>query len=297
MGSARRAWNRLRTNVVALRQGRRVWIVAIAALAFGAGPATAATYAPVGPGSHGPAVCGLDWMLQGHRPSAYRGIVTYNPKRHVVPCFYGEKTAAAVKLMKRRLGFPDRAVNGTAGTDFLRILRGQQKRPLGYLLRAQERFPVPVPTPVKTTCVERLISLAKAEVGVEEQPLGSNRGPRIDVYERVTGTVGLSWCVAFQQWLLAQEGYGTIANDTAGVYAMTDWAHARGWLHALPRAGDIVLFQDWRRPNGGHAGLVTKVFAHSFESAEGNSANGVRLRYHSLVDRQPIFLQLPNCSS
>lgn len=250
---------------------------------------------PLGPGSHGSAVCALQWMLSGHKPSVYHNIVAFNPKRHVAGCPYGQKTADGVRLMKRRLGFPNRAVNGRAGLDFQRILRGKVKRPLAYLLRAQKRFPVSVPTPAPTACVNRLLSYAKAELGVQEHPLGSNSGIRVHYYQSSTGAYNAAWCLSFALKMLDQADPMNGLLHSAGVYTESDWAHQHGLLHAQPKIGSIVLFQDWRRPNGGHAGIVLKVGSSWFVSTEGNASNRVLERFHNLVDRQPLFLWTPGC--
>jgi hypothetical protein len=236
----------------------------------------------------------MAYALEGHRPSVYRTSVRSFPFKP--NGLYGPHTVAAVRNAKRRLGFP--VVNGVAGRDFLLILEGKRPRPIGYLVRAGKRTKATVPLrkPL-SSCVSRLISVEKHELGVLEHPFGSNDGPRVHVYQSATGVYRQAWCMSFQVWAVTGVDLGNVLEHTAGVYEETRWAKSRGLLHALPKVGSLVLFQDWGRPNGGHAGLVVKITAHGFVSIEGNASNGVRERYHLVGDRDPLFLWLPGCPS
>jgi hypothetical protein len=278
-----------------------VGLLSAASLATAARPpvptgAPPAGITPLRPGDAGPKVCGLQWELQGQRPSVYRGIITY-PRDRARNCYYGPVTARAVYRMKYRLGFPERALNGRAGADFQAILRGKRARPIFYISRAGRRFPVPVPLSRATVCVNHLLSSARAEVRSGSiETWGDNWGPRVRDYQSATGAYHAAWCASFVQWNLIHIGYGAIADHTAGVFYMTDWGRARGLVHALPRVGSIVLFQDQRLAGQGHEGIVVHVTSHGFVSVEGNQANGVHEVYHDLGYRNPVFLWLPDCS-
>lgn len=52
-----------------------------------------------------------------------------------------------------------------------------------------------------------MLQIALAEVGVEEQPRGSNRGPRVDQYQAATNLAPKdwgAWCAAFVCWCMMQ---------------------------------------------------------------------------------------------
>jgi len=45
-----------------------------------------------------------------------------------------------------------------------------------------------------------IVKIALAEVGVKESPFGSNRGARVEEYQKTTGTIGQAWCASFVVW-------------------------------------------------------------------------------------------------
>lgn len=49
---------------------------------------------------------------------------------------------------------------------------------------------------------ERVVAVALREVGVKESPAGSNTGPRVSVYQDVTGAHFQPWCASFACWVL-----------------------------------------------------------------------------------------------
>jgi hypothetical protein len=52
-----------------------------------------------------------------------------------------------------------------------------------------------------------MVQIARAEVGVSEKPRGSNRGPRVDQYQRATDldkSQWGAWCAAFVCWVMWQ---------------------------------------------------------------------------------------------
>ncbi|MGV3722860.1 MAG: hypothetical protein ACO1SX_18315 [Actinomycetota bacterium] len=80
--------------------------------------------------------------------------------------------------------------------------------------------PLP-PDSVKGPLAEKLASIAEHQVGVRENPLGSNRGPKIDDYLRAGGMsepevlAGQPWGTAFTSWCI-QQAYRQ-ANQTSPV--------------------------------------------------------------------------------
>lgn len=91
------------------------------------------------PASHiymtGKNVRGLQWMLGGHRPSAYK----IRAWRHPVNGVYDKRLVNAVHNMKWRLGYPNSATGGkVAGPVFIAYLKGKP-RPFQWKLRAGAR--------------------------------------------------------------------------------------------------------------------------------------------------------------
>lgn len=111
---------------------------------------------------------------------------------------------------------------------------------------------------------EKLVALAKKEVGVEEVD-GTNTGPRVNEYKAATDLPPKSpwpWCAAFICWLIREamkDGKYTFARPvTAGAWDFENWSRRqdnstqtkkphRGDI--LP--GDIVIF------TFSHIGLAT----------------------------------------
>jgi len=274
------------------------------AVAAGAAPSSAAD--PSRPlleqGATGQRVRDLQWLLAGGRPSAYQGVTTL--KRVDVDGIFGETTAAAVIEMKRRLGWPDTALKPIAGRDLFEILTGKQARPLGWINRATQRLAADEAISAdraSSDCAKALIATEQAEIGVHEIPDGSNDGPRVRVYQAVTRAFHAPWCASFQMWALkvARLGFpktawsGAIADDSAGVFHIVQWAHDHGWLTAIPKAGYLAAFMD----RLGHIGLVERVTTDGFWSIEGNASNAVRERYHPFGGRPTAFIRVPGCAA
>ena len=76
-----------------------------------------------------------------------------------------------------------------------------------------------------------VIDIAASQIGVVEQPRGSNRGPEVDVYIRTTGLNpahdSFPWCVCFLYWVFEQAAkIKRIENPlpkTAGVIALRNF--------------------------------------------------------------------------
>lgn len=137
-----------------------------------------------------------------------------------------------------------------------------------------------------TPVVARALAVAITQIGVREQPPGSNRGPEVNGYLRSVGSPpGHAWCAAFVYWCYEQASIGAGVRNpcprTAGVRAM--WARSRsvGGAVCLPAAG---LQSAWVRPGmlfarrgtgwTGHIGFVETVSDGFLTTIEGNTNDG-----------------------
>ena len=249
-------------------------------------------------GSHGKPTRNLQWLLTGAPPSRYS---TIHPLRGRKPNgLYGKRTASAVAAAKWRLGYPAGQVNRAAGRVLVDVLLGRRKRPIGWIQTAakrQARFAREEKAAKLSACQRRVVETAESQVGVREQPDGSNWGPQVANYQAVTGAYHAAWCASFAQWVLVHAGYGTVADRSAGVFYIAGWAHQRGLLRAQPRPGVLVLFLN----SQGHMGIVERVVTQGrrqtgFVSIEGNSSNQVARRFHEF-SRATVFVYLPHCSA
>jgi len=138
--------------------------------------------------------------------------------------------------------------------------------------------PVDNRDPLDQTIVDKVISIAKSQVGVRETG-GENRGPEVEQYLAYTGNApGQPWCAAFVQWIFAQAGRPlTETGLSASVEGIHGAAQTQGWIASSPQPGDIVL---WDRPGheSDHTGIVVGVNGDQIYTVEGNSGDGVANR-------------------
>lgn len=127
----------------------------------------------------------------------------------------------------------------------------------------------------------KVLSFAAAAVGVREQPLGSNRGPEVDVYVK---NVGLDpeghypWCAAFVYSCFLELGAANPCPRTGAAWGM--WLKTAEGLH-LPRAKAMlslikpcmVFVMDFGHGTG-HVGLVKAVEVGKIVTIEGNTNDG-----------------------
>jgi hypothetical protein len=135
---------------------------------------------------------------------------------------------------------------------------------------------------------KNLIATYRAELGVREVPLGSNRGPRVRQYQSSTGAYGAAWCVSFLQWGLQKNGVPRIANRSAGVFYCVDWARKNGYLRYSPKPGYFAAYM-W---SAGHIGVVEQVYeSGGFRAIEGNASNSVRYKWRD--GRNTVYIRVP----
>jgi hypothetical protein len=131
-----------------------------------------------------------------------------------------------------------------------------------------------------TPAGQAMVNLARAEIGVTEQPPGSNDSPRISQFRQATaGAPGPGpWCAYFVSW--AAREAGVPIGDAGQGYGRVDdvWAWAERSGKAIPAAGatpqpgDLIVWDE-------HMGIVESVGADgSIRTIEGNSSDSVAQR-------------------
>jgi len=124
----------------------------------------------------------------------------------------------------------------------------------------------------------RALAAATGELGVVEEPPGSNDGARIaDYRSAVAGSyAGAPWCAYFVSWAAAHAGapIGDAGQGLGSVEEIAAWAGRTGRLlpaGAVPSPGDLILF------GGRHVGLVESIAPDgSLTTIEGNKDEAVR---------------------
>jgi hypothetical protein len=129
------------------------------------------------------------------------------------------------------------------------------------------------------TAGQRMLAAAQAEVGVAEQPPGSNDSPRIAEYRTATAGSGVGpWCAYFVSWAAKQAGapIGEMGQGFGAVSALYAWGERTGRAlpaGSTPQPGDIIVW------GGRHIGIVEAVLPDGrIQTIEGNSSDQVARR-------------------
>ena len=169
---------------------------------------------------------------------------------------------------------PPAATGGSSSSGFLTALNDGIQR--GSSLAAPAAAPA-----VPGTGGSGALAAAQSQVGVSEQPPGSNDGPQIAEYRTATAGSGVGpWCAYFTSWAAAQAGVplGEAGQGFGSVSALYSWAQRTGRATPAgpgvrPNPGDLIVW------GGRHIGIVESVDADgSIHTIEGNSSNAVSRR-------------------
>ena len=107
------------------------------------------------------------------------------------------------------------------------------------------------------------LAAAQSQVGVAEQPPGSNDGPEIAQYRTATAGSGVGpWCAYFASWAASQAGVplGEAGQGFGSVSALYAWGQRTGRATPAgpgvrPNPGDLIVW------GGRHVGIVESVDA------------------------------------
>jgi peptidoglycan hydrolase-like protein with peptidoglycan-binding domain len=127
----------------------------------------------------------------------------------------------------------------------------------------------------------KVLGIASSQVGVLEDPPGSNRGPRVEEYLRSVGCLpGDPWCASFVYWCFnkASESLGIMNPLVRTGSCMTHWSDTSGRkiLHSkatndpsLVKPGFIFIIDhgNWK----GHTGIVRTTENGYIGTIEGNT--------------------------
>jgi hypothetical protein len=220
----------------------------------------------------------------------------------------------AVEAVQRRLGVQPTAIFGPTTREAIRQFQATHRDAHGRLLAVdggvgpftwaalfaesrtgQDAEPA---TPLGGLALQ----VALSQVGVREQPPGSNRGPAVDQYNRAAGCpVGSYWCMAFVWWChrdaAARLGVPNPLPRTGRCSTLYRWAKREGHMARHPRPGDIFLVRGGRTGHC-HTGLVVAVPGERVQTVEGNtdpggSANGIGVFQRSRPCAALDFVRLP----
>ncbi len=161
----------------------------------------------------------------------------------------------------------------------------QQGTKFGQVLNAANAGLAPVASvaPAGGTVGQKMVALAQKEIGVKEEPMGSNDGTRIKEYRTATAGSGVGpWCAYFTSWLAKSAGapVGEAGQGFGSVDALYAWAQRTGKAvqngpGVKPNPGDLIVWDE-------HIGMVESVDADgTVHTIEGNSSDQVIRRTHA----------------
>jgi hypothetical protein len=137
--------------------------------------------------------------------------------------------------------------------------------------------------------IRRMIEIASSQVGVREDPIGSNRGEQVDAYLRRCGLdpeeASYAWCVAFVYWCFDeaanQLGHDNDMPKTAGVHDLWNRLGEAGRTRLTPGQAQrnpelikpgMMFFID-TGGGFGHAGIIKAVEGAVLRTIEGNTTD------------------------
>ena len=183
---------------------------------------------------------------------------------------FGPKTTNAVKLFqamhKDQNGNP-LEIDGKIGSVTWEILFGQET--------------VPVIEETTNQLLAEALKVAISQIGVMEEPPGSNRGKKVEEYQASVGIgPGTFWCAAFVYWCFqkAAEKIGRKNPVLKTGHCMTHWNNTPGKKilaanavnnPSLIKPGHIFLINTGG--SHGHTGIIESVEGGFINTIEGNS--------------------------
>lgn len=123
---------------------------------------------------------------------------------------------------------------------------------------------------------DAVIEVARGELGITENPPGSNRVKYWDEYDRTWQ--GQPWCVAFLWWCFQHAGEGMAffgGGKTASCGTLLRWYSAQGQTVAKKdiQPGDIVILNFNGTSETQHCGLVVDTLKMGYiQTIEGNTS-------------------------
>ncbi|GAA3537124.1 hypothetical protein GCM10022419_016180 [Nonomuraea rosea] len=137
------------------------------------------------------------------------------------------------------------------------------------------------------TTPAKVIAAARADLGMREDPSGSNVTPITKAFGKIPGYpsngYGYPWCAAATSMWCKEAGLkaNTDYPHTAGTLTQYSWARSNGRWFTTPKVGDLVLFTNNGSTSGiYHVELVEEVSASSITTIGGNTSgsagNGIQ---------------------
>ena len=120
---------------------------------------------------------------------------------------------------------------------------------------------------------EKVLDIARKELGTKESPANSNRVKyNTWYYGREVSGGAYPWCMVFVQWVFHQAGV-PLPVRTASCGALMNAARKAGqWVTKDFRPGDVVIYDFPGGAATDHTGIIEKVTASGVVAIEGNTS-------------------------
>lgn len=123
------------------------------------------------------------------------------------------------------------------------------------------------------TTAEKILDIARQELGTKESPANSNRVKyNAWYYGREVSGAAYPWCMAFVQWVFAQAGV-PLPVKTASCGTLRSAARKAGqWVIKDYRPGDVVIYDFPGGAATDHCGIIETVTLTGIVAIEGNTS-------------------------
>lgn len=124
-----------------------------------------------------------------------------------------------------------------------------------------------------TATATDVLNYARTQLGVKENPLGSNNVPyNTWYYGRVVTGSSYPWCAVFVSYVADRAGAGDIIPRHAYTPSGVNWFKSRGRFGSTPRVGAIVYYNISGLGRVSHCGIVEAVHSDgTWTAIEGNT--------------------------
>ena len=124
---------------------------------------------------------------------------------------------------------------------------------------------------------ERLLELARGELGVTESPRGSNRVKyNTEYYGKEVSGSGYPWCCVFIWWLFRQAQGSKLffgGGRTAYCPTLLNY-HKSQWVKGEYRPGDVIFFNFSGKSGAAHVGICERWDGRTITTIDGNTGTG-----------------------
>lgn len=123
------------------------------------------------------------------------------------------------------------------------------------------------------THADALLDIARAQLGIAEDPAGSNRVKyNAWYYGREVSGSAYPWCMAFVQWCCHEAGAGLPLRTASCGSLMRAAKKAGCWVTRELQPGDVAIYDFPGGAATDHCGIIERVDGNTVTAIEGNTS-------------------------